>query len=92
MLAAPRHPARGRRPRADPRRGQHAGLVVLTTGLGKDWLRAFDCNRTEFRRILFVAHRAQIPRQSPPQGSRQRNARHASKGVDSVTSTTKMSL
>ena len=40
--------------------GFTAGLVVLATGLGKTWLAAFDSDRFEFRRILFVAHRDEI--------------------------------
>ncbi len=40
--------------------GSTAGLVVLATGLGKTWLSAFDSQRPEFRRILFVAHREEI--------------------------------
>jgi len=40
--------------------GNAAGLVVLATGLGKTWLSAFDSNRPEYRRILFVAHREEI--------------------------------
>jgi len=40
--------------------GYRAGLVVLATGLGKTWLAAFDSNRPEFRRVLFVAHREEI--------------------------------
>lgn len=40
--------------------GNSAGLVVLATGLGKTWLSAFDSNRPEFRRVLFVAHREEI--------------------------------
>jgi superfamily II DNA or RNA helicase/diadenosine tetraphosphate (Ap4A) HIT family hydrolase len=40
--------------------GGTAGLVVLATGLGKTWLSAFDSNRPEFRRILFIAHRDEI--------------------------------
>src|SRR5262249_10839481 len=40
--------------------GFSAGLVVLATGLGKTWLAAFDSDRPEFRRILFVAHREEI--------------------------------
>ena len=40
--------------------GGAAGLVVLATGLGKTWLSAFDSNRPEFKRILFVAHREEI--------------------------------
>ncbi len=44
--------------------GNKAGLVVLATGLGKTWLSAFDSSRDEFRRILFVAHREEILKQS----------------------------
>ncbi len=40
--------------------GHAAGLVVLATGLGKTWLAAFDSNRREFPRVLFVAHRDEI--------------------------------
>ncbi|HZK99057.1 MAG TPA: DUF3427 domain-containing protein, partial [Caulobacteraceae bacterium] len=40
--------------------GYQAGLVVLATGLGKTWLSAFDTDRPEFRRVLFVAHREEI--------------------------------
>lgn len=40
--------------------GAEAGLVVLATGVGKTWLSAFDSNRPEFRRVLFVAHREEI--------------------------------
>ncbi len=40
--------------------GNTAGLVVLATGLGKTWLSAFDSNRPEFARVLFVAHREEI--------------------------------
>jgi superfamily II DNA or RNA helicase/HKD family nuclease/diadenosine tetraphosphate (Ap4A) HIT family hydrolase len=40
--------------------GFTTGLVVLATGLGKTWLAAFDSNRPEFRRVLFVAHREEI--------------------------------
>lgn len=40
--------------------GNSAGLVVLATGLGKTWLSAFDSNRAEFPRVLFVAHREEI--------------------------------
>lgn len=40
--------------------GFEAGMVVLATGLGKTWLAAFDADRPEFRRILFVAHREEI--------------------------------
>ena len=41
-------------------KGFTAGLVVLATGLGKTWLSAFDTNRPEFKRVLFVAHREEI--------------------------------
>ncbi len=41
-----------------------AGLVVLATGLGKTWLSAFDSNRREVKRILFVAHREEILEQA----------------------------
>ncbi len=44
--------------------GNTAGLVVLATGLGKTWLSAFDSNRPEFKRLLFVAHRDEILTQS----------------------------
>ena len=44
--------------------GNTAGLVVLATGLGKTWLSAFDSNRPEFRRVLFVAHRDEILNQA----------------------------
>ena len=40
--------------------GNSAGLVVLATGLGKTWLSAFDSNRPEFPRVLFIAHREEI--------------------------------
>ncbi|MBK7702673.1 MAG: DEAD/DEAH box helicase family protein [bacterium] len=45
-------------------KGNCAGLVVLATGLGKTWLSAFDSNRPEYRRVLFVAHRDEILGQS----------------------------
>jgi superfamily II DNA or RNA helicase len=38
--------------------GAEAGLVVLATGLGKTWLSAFDSS--DFKRVLFVAHREEI--------------------------------
>ena len=44
--------------------GYSAGLVVLATGLGKTWLSAFDSDRPEFRRVLFVAHREEILNQA----------------------------
>jgi superfamily II DNA or RNA helicase/diadenosine tetraphosphate (Ap4A) HIT family hydrolase len=44
--------------------GYGAGLVVMATGLGKTWLAAFDSADSEYRRILFVAHRQEILNQS----------------------------
>ena len=44
--------------------GFRRGLVVMATGLGKTLLAAFDSNRPEFRRVLFIAHREEILRQS----------------------------
>jgi hypothetical protein len=44
--------------------GFRRGLVVMATGLGKTWLAAFDSARPQFRRVLFVAHREEILRQS----------------------------
>jgi superfamily II DNA or RNA helicase/diadenosine tetraphosphate (Ap4A) HIT family hydrolase/HKD family nuclease len=49
---------------ATRRDGHQAGLVVMATGLGKTWLAAFDSSRTEFPRVLFVAHREEILRQA----------------------------
>jgi superfamily II DNA or RNA helicase len=40
--------------------GFTAGLVVLATGLGKTWLAAFDSDRNDYRRVLFIAHREEI--------------------------------
>jgi superfamily II DNA or RNA helicase/diadenosine tetraphosphate (Ap4A) HIT family hydrolase len=40
--------------------GNTAGLVVLATGLGKTWLAAFDSRKSDFKRVLFVAHREEI--------------------------------
>lgn len=40
--------------------GYRAGLVVMATGLGKTWLAAFDSNRPQFSRVLFIAHRIEI--------------------------------
>jgi superfamily II DNA or RNA helicase/diadenosine tetraphosphate (Ap4A) HIT family hydrolase/HKD family nuclease len=40
------------------------GLVVMATGLGKTWLAGFDTARPQFRRVLFVADREEILRQS----------------------------
>lgn len=36
----------------------------MATGLGKTLLAAFDSNRPDFRRVLFIAHREEILRQS----------------------------
>ena len=44
--------------------GYRRGLVVMATGLGKTLLAAFDSSRPEFRRVLFIAHREEILRQS----------------------------
>lgn len=44
--------------------GHRAGLVVMATGLGKTWLAAFDTARPQFGRVLFLAHREEILRQS----------------------------
>lgn len=44
--------------------GYTAGLVVMATGLGKTWVAAFDTARPEFRRVLFIAHRIEILRQT----------------------------
>jgi superfamily II DNA or RNA helicase/HKD family nuclease len=44
--------------------GFRHGLVIMATGMGKTWLAAFDSARPQFRRILFVAHREEILRQS----------------------------
>jgi superfamily II DNA or RNA helicase/diadenosine tetraphosphate (Ap4A) HIT family hydrolase/HKD family nuclease len=44
--------------------GFRAGLVVMATGLGKTLLAAFDTDRPEFKRILFVAHREEILNQA----------------------------
>jgi superfamily II DNA or RNA helicase/diadenosine tetraphosphate (Ap4A) HIT family hydrolase len=44
--------------------GHQAGLVVLATGLGKTWLAAFHARETGAHRVLFVAHREEILRQS----------------------------
>ncbi len=44
------------------REGYKAGLVVMATGLGKTYLAAFDSR--QYPRVLFVAHRDEILRQS----------------------------
>jgi len=45
-------------------RGNEAGLVVMATGLGKTWLAAFDTDRPDYQRVLFVAHREEILEQA----------------------------
>ena len=40
--------------------GYRRGLVVMATGLGKTYLAAFDTQRMQARRVLFVAHREEI--------------------------------
>lgn len=44
--------------------GFKRGLVVLATGLGKTWLSAFDSERMNAQRVLFVAHREEILKQA----------------------------
>ena len=44
--------------------GFGAGLVTMATGLGKTWLAAFDASRPNVARVLFIAHREEILRQS----------------------------
>lgn len=44
--------------------GYRRGLVVMATGLGKTWLAAFDCQQTNAKRVLFVAHREEILNQA----------------------------
>ncbi|RMF84467.1 MAG: HIT domain-containing protein [Nitrospirae bacterium] len=55
--------------RAARRQGRERALVVMATGLGKTWLAAFDVAQMGEEigrppRVLFVAHRAEILRQS----------------------------
>ena len=40
--------------------GYRRGLVVMATGLGKTYLAAFDSERMQAERVLFVAHREEI--------------------------------
>ncbi len=40
--------------------GYCRGLVVMATGLGKTYLAAFDSERMQAKRVLFVAHREEI--------------------------------
>jgi superfamily II DNA or RNA helicase/HKD family nuclease len=44
--------------------GFDKALVVLATGVGKTFLSAIDSNNSEFKKILFVAHRKEILMQS----------------------------
>ena len=44
--------------------GFHAGMVTMATGLGKTWLAAFDAAQTSAVRVLFIAHREEILKQS----------------------------
>lgn len=44
--------------------GQHAGLVVMATGLGKTYLAAFDVAVIDADRVLFIAHREEILQQA----------------------------
>lgn len=50
-----------RQTRAD---GFGAGMVTMATGLGKTWLAAFDAAQAQACRVLFVAHREEILKQS----------------------------
>ncbi len=52
---------------AERQRGHFRNLVVAPTGTGKTWVSAFDYQRLRaagFERLLFVAHRDEILRQS----------------------------
>lgn len=44
--------------------GYHAGMVTMATGLGKTWLAAFDVAQAGVARVLFIAHREEILKQS----------------------------
>ncbi len=44
--------------------GFRAGMVTMATGLGKTWLAAFDASRSNVGRVLFIAHREEILKQS----------------------------
>ena len=44
--------------------GHKRGVVVMATGLGKTWLAAFDVRQMQAARLLFVAHREEILKQS----------------------------
>ena len=52
---------------AERQRGHFKNLVVAPTGTGKTWVSAFDyesLRRAGYERLLFVAHRDEILRQS----------------------------
>ncbi len=52
---------------AERRRGHRRNLIVAATGTGKTWVSAFDYRRLRdsgLKRLLFVAHRDEILRQS----------------------------
>ncbi len=61
---------------ATRRKGYRRGLVVLTTGLGKTWLAAFDAAQMSARRVLFVAHREEILNQAAGTFARIRTQAH----------------
>lgn len=44
--------------------GFRAGMVTMATGLGKTWLAAFDAVQAGAGRVLFIAHREEILKQS----------------------------
>jgi superfamily II DNA or RNA helicase/diadenosine tetraphosphate (Ap4A) HIT family hydrolase/HKD family nuclease len=44
--------------------GFRAGMVTMATGLGKTWLAAFDAVQAQAGRVLFIAHREEILKQS----------------------------
>jgi superfamily II DNA or RNA helicase/diadenosine tetraphosphate (Ap4A) HIT family hydrolase/HKD family nuclease len=44
--------------------GFRAGMVTMATGLGKTWLAAFDAAQAQASRVLFIAHREEILKQS----------------------------
>lgn len=44
--------------------GFRAGMVTMATGLGKTWLAAFDAAQMGVARVLFIAHREEILKQS----------------------------
>ncbi|MGO9152279.1 DEAD/DEAH box helicase family protein [Mycobacterium sp.] len=44
--------------------GFGAGMITMATGLGKTWLAAFDVLQARAARVLFIAHREEILKQS----------------------------